>query len=114
MQLIIVLIINLLDNAIKACKKDGTIEIKSSHLDSGQLMLTIKDDGIGIPKEALNTIKEPFYSVDRGGENYKTGMGLGLSICEEICKIHKINFTINSEINEGTLVTLTFSKEACL
>lgn len=113
-QLIIMLIINLLDNAIKACKEKGAIEIKSNYLSSGELVLTIKDNGIGIPNEALINIKEPFYRVDKGGGSYKSGMGLGLSICEEVCKIHKIRFNINSEVNEGTLVTLTFSKEACL
>lgn len=114
MQLIIVLIINLLDNAIKACNENCAIEIKSKYSNSGQLILTIKDNGIGIPKEDLSRIKQPFYSVSKGKEIYNTGMGLGLSICEEICKIHNINFTINSEINEGTLVTLVFSQEAYL
>lgn len=108
-QLIIVLLINILENSIKACHKNGIIDITGKIISNNLYSLSIKDDGVGIPKEDLNKIMEPFYMVDKSRDRGKNGLGLGLAICKEICKIYKIQFDINSSLNKGTIITLTMS-----
>ena len=111
-QLIVVLFINILDNAIKASENDGIIEIKGDFLEnSSTYQLTFKDYGVGIPKEDLNKIKEPFYMVDKARDRAKSGVGLGLAICEEICNAHNLELSINSESDKGTEVSISFLKE---
>jgi signal transduction histidine kinase len=114
-QLIIVLFINILDNAIKASESNAAIETSGSYLESSSVyILTVKDYGVGIPKEDLDKIKEPFYMVDKARDSAKIGVGLGLAISEEICKSHEIGLTINSEPDIGTEVSIHFPKETNL
>lgn len=109
-QLMIVLLTNILDNAIKACEINSSINIEGKYNDE-TYVLKIVDSGIGIPSEDLDKIKEPFYMVDKARTRKNNGIGLGLSICSEICKVHNININIDSEVNKGTEVILTFNKE---
>lgn len=110
-QLIIVLFINILDNAIKASENNQIIDITGSFLyNSSIYQLSFKDYGIGIPKEDLTKIKEPFYMVDKARDRAKSGVGLGLAICDEICKTHNIQLNIYSEQNNGTEVIIQFLK----
>ena len=70
-----------------------------------QFIITIEDKGIGIPKEELQHIFQPFYRV---GENRITGgFGLGLSLVDRIIRIHKGNITVESEKDKGTVFTVT-------
>ena len=110
-QLIIVLMSNILDNGIKACETNAVINIEGDY-NNESYVLKIIDSGIGIPAEDLDKVKEPFYMVDKSRSRKNNGVGLGLSICSEICKVHNINMDIKSQINEGTEVELTFSKES--
>ncbi|RDY28400.1 sensor histidine kinase [Romboutsia weinsteinii] len=111
-QLIIVLLTNIIDNAIKASNECGKINICGNY-DSESLnyVIKIKDEGIGINQEDLDKILEPFYMVDKARTRKNNGIGLGLSICREICELHNIKFIINSQIGKGTEVTLEFEKE---
>ncbi|MEW8993337.1 sensor histidine kinase [Clostridium sp.] len=111
-QLILVLLNNILDNAIKASTANGRIEIKGKkNVEKEIFELIIKDFGIGIPKVDLDKIKEPFYMVDKARIRKNNSVGLGLSICSEICEIHNIDMEIKSEVNEGTEVILKFYRE---
>ena len=110
-NLIEVLISNLIDNSIKASKENSSIEI-DGYFNNDNYVLSIRDYGIGIPKEDLDKVKEPFYMVDKARTRKNNGVGLGLSICSEICKIYNISFDIYSKLNEGTVITLTFNKES--
>lgn len=108
-QLIVVLFINILDNAIKASEDNGIIEIKGSLQENlCTYQLTFKDYGVGIPKEDLTKIKEPFYMVDKARDRAKSGVGLGLAICDEICIAHNLKFSIYSESTKGTEVSIVF------
>ncbi|MBO0576189.1 HAMP domain-containing histidine kinase [Clostridium botulinum] len=109
-QLIKTLLINILDNAIKASKDGGIIEIKSNS-DEEKIQLMVKDYGVGMCKDELDKIKEPFYMVDKARDRQKNGLGLGLAICDDICTINHIKFNINSELNKGTEVIMEFNKE---
>lgn len=111
-QLMEVLLTNILDNSIKASKKYDKIEIRGYHSnDDNNFILKIQDFGIGMDKDDVDKILEPFYMVDKARTRKNNGIGLGLSICNEICKIHNIKIDISSELNLGTEVTLKFSEE---
>ena len=108
-----VLLINLVDNARKASHEGGKINIigEKSKEDNGY-RLRIKDRGIGIAKEELDKILEPFYMVDKARTRKENGVGLGLAICNEICRNHKIALLIESELEEGTEVILKFGQRS--
>ena len=107
-----ILLTNITDNSIKASDIDSTIDISGYYnKDIDKYMLKIKDEGIGIPKEDLDKVLEPFYMVDKARTRKNNGIGLGLSICSEICNINNISLDIKSELNVGTEVILAFNKE---
>lgn len=109
-QLIGVLFLNILDNAIKASKKNGVIDI-AGRREQGKYKLIMKDEGKGIDKKDLERIKEPFYMVDKSRTDSGNNLGLGLSICNEICLANNIILNIDSELGVGTTVTLIFNLE---
>lgn len=97
-------LINLLDNSIKACSEGGCVKI-TSDADS----ITVCDNGCGIPACELNKIVEPFYRVDRSRNSKKGGSGLGLALTNEIIKLHGMKMSIESTLGEGTSVTVFFN-----
>ena len=94
-------LINLLDNAFKFTEAEGTISISFSTVE-GSLKIIIQDNGCGISEEDLPRVKEKFYK----GKNAKSKNGIGLSICDEIVKLHDGEIFIESEEGKGTLVTV--------
>ncbi|HZG87920.1 PAS domain S-box protein [Paenibacillus sp.] len=91
---------NIIKNAIEALPDGGTVRIKLSRTNDGQAVITINDDGCGIPADRLAHLGEPFYSL-KG-----KGTGLGLMICFKIVKEHNGTIQIESRVNEGTTVTV--------
>ncbi|WP_105996033.1 sensor histidine kinase [Staphylococcus agnetis] len=75
------------------------------------VMLSISDDGIGIPQAELPHIFTRFYRVDKARSRKTGGSGLGLSIAQEIAKKEHITIHVDSEVNHGTTFTLTIPKE---
>lgn len=96
---------NLIDNAMKACQEDGRIEIKGK-FEKELLVIQVKDDGIGIEKNQLDKIMEPFYMVDKARTRANGGAGLGLSLCMEIVKVHQGSINIESQLGKGTCITI--------
>ncbi|WMM26892.1 HAMP domain-containing sensor histidine kinase [Tissierella sp. MB52-C2] len=96
------LLINLLDNAFKFTPEGGVV-ILNAFKKENNLILEVKDNGPGISEEDLPKVKEKFYK----GKNSKSHSGIGLSICDEIAKLHNGTMEILSNINEGTLVRVT-------
>ena len=93
--------LNLLMNAIHAIEVKGTITITTFQKDN-QVYIQFKDDGVGIPEEALERIFVPGYTTkDRGA-----GTGLGLSICHQIIKDHNGDILVESEVGKGTTFTV--------
>lgn len=95
--------INLIDNSLKYSSNNSKIKIRLKSSDS-KIIISIKDNGIGICQEDLRRVKEKFYVVDKS----KGGSGLGLSISEKIMQLHNGQLQIKSKFQKGTEVILIF------
>lgn len=105
------IIYNLIDNAIKFSHNDSEITIETTEK-NGKVFISIKDTGIGIPKESLNKIWERFFKSDLSRGKDKKGTGLGLSIVKEVIQAHDENINVISTEGVGTefIFTLPLSK----
>lgn len=92
-------LINLLDNSFKFTNENGIVRL-SAVKEVDQLVLAVEDNGIGIPEEDLPNIIEKFYK----GKHSKSHSGIGLSICDEIVKLHDGKLTVDSEVDKGTMI----------
>lgn len=94
-------IYNLIDNAIKFSYADSVITIETT-VKNEKIFVSVKDKGIGIPKESLNKIWERFYKTDLSRGKDKKGTGLGLVIVREIIQSHNENINVISTEGVGT------------
>lgn len=94
-------IYNLIDNAIKFSHPDSTITVETT-LKNEKIFVSVKDSGIGIPKDSLNKIWERFYKTDLSRGKDKKGTGLGLAIVKEIIQAHNENINVISTEGIGT------------
>ena len=104
---------NILNNAIKYSPDGGKITV-SMKTTEDQMILSIKDQGLGIPKQDLPKIFDRFYRVDRARSRAQGGTGLGLAIAKEIIKQHNGFIWAKSEYGKGSTFTivLPYDKEA--
>ncbi len=100
-------IFNLLDNAMKYSKGEPEIIIKTENK-NGSLLVSVKDNGIGIPKEHLDQIFERFFRVPTGNVHDVKGFGLGLSYVKKIIDSHHGKIKVESAINKGTKFIIYF------
>ncbi len=101
---------NLLENATKYGKQDGTIVASIYKTDGKHVLIEFSDDGIGIGEEHLPRIFERFYRTDRGRSRDVGGTGLGLAICKHIVEAHRETMHVRSKLDVGT--TIGFTLEA--
>ena len=97
------LIYNLLDNAIRYNRDNGSVSVRTA----GRT-LSVRDTGIGIPKHHISRIFERFYRVDKSRSKATGGTGLGLAIVKHICEEHGATITLKSAEGIGTEITVTF------
>lgn len=95
---------NLVGNAIKFTPEKGKVSI-NVHLQNEELVISVIDTGIGIPKEALPKIFECFYRVNQRGKEIQ-GTGLGLAIVHKIVMMHSGRIEVESEVGQGTTFTV--------
>jgi signal transduction histidine kinase len=96
---------NLIDNAIKYNIPQGKIDI-SFKKETGFIVTEIIDTGISISEEVLDRVFDRFYRVDKSRLNEIGGIGLGLSICQEIVKLYGGRTEIKSKLRHGTTVSV--------
>ena len=92
---------NLIDNAIKFSPDGSTIYIQA-YPKHEKIFVSVKDTGIGIPKDSIKKIWERFYKTDLSRGKDKKGTGLGLSIVKEIIQAHGENIDVISTVGVGT------------
>lgn len=97
---------NLMENAINYSKPGGEIIIKLKQKDK-QNIISVIDNGLGIPKDKIDKVWDRFYRVDKSRSRQSGGTGLGLAITKKIIDLHKGNINIDSVINLGTEVKVT-------
>lgn len=104
---------NILNNAIKYSPDGGKITVSMKTTDS-QLIISISDEGLGIPKKDLPLIFDRFYRVDKARSREQGGTGLGLAIAKEIIKLHKGFIWAKSDYGKGSTFTivLPYDKDA--
>lgn len=93
--------INILDNAFKFTSEEGKVSFRV-YKEFENEVIEVQDNGVGISKEELPKVKEKFYK----GKTSKSQNGIGLSICDEIIKLHEGKFIIESEEGKGTKVII--------
>lgn len=96
---------NILNNAIKYSPDGGKITVSMKTTDT-QLIVSISDEGLGIPKKDLPLIFDRFYRVDKARSREQGGTGLGLAIAKEIIKLHKGFIWAKSDYGKGSTFTL--------
>ena len=97
---------NLLNNAVKYSPTGGRITVKS-RADGGQVRIEVRDEGLGIPPEALETIFERYSRVDSQATKDIPGTGLGLPIVRQIVQLHGGKVWAESELGRGSVFHVT-------
>jgi two-component system phosphate regulon sensor histidine kinase PhoR len=100
-------IFNLLDNAVKYSKEIPEIEVSTEKI-NGNVVVSVRDNGIGIPKEHQSNIFDRFYRVPTGNVHNVKGFGLGLSYVKKIIDSHDGEIKVESALNKGTKFSIVF------
>lgn len=100
------ILLNIAGNAVKYTQDKGNMWINAKRYNNN-IVICIKDDGQGIPKEDQERIFERFYRVDKARARGLGGTGLGLSIAKQIAEAHNCSITAISEVDEGTELIIT-------
>jgi PAS domain S-box-containing protein len=101
------ILFNLLSNAIKFSSMGGDVIVKTYQKEDN-IMLSVSDQGIGIPEEALDNLTNPFYRVQEEAIIASSGTGLGLSIVKSLVEAHQGELKIKSKVPIGTTVMVSF------
>jgi len=102
---------NLIHNSIKFTPEKGTISVGLLEPDEEHVSIRITDTGIGMDKETQMHIFERFYKGDKSRNRASGGSGLGLSIVNKIIELHEGEITVNSELRQGTEMTITLPRK---
>ncbi|SHH82805.1 Signal transduction histidine kinase [Sporobacter termitidis DSM 10068] len=103
------LLLNIMENALRALPDGGKIEVKTRREGDG-FILSIADNGTGIAQGDIPKVFEPFYRADKSRSRAYGGAGLGLSLCKQICDLHYARMEISSQPDIGTTIAIKFSK----
>jgi two-component system, OmpR family, phosphate regulon sensor histidine kinase PhoR len=103
---------NLVDNAIKYGRANGTVKVGGRKTNDGKLEIFVQDDGPGIPPESLDRVFERFYRVDKARSRDQGGTGLGLSIVKHIAQTHGGEVWARSEPGNGATFFFTLPESA--
>ena len=101
------LLYNLCSNAVRYNNRGGSVTVTVKPV-NGRILLSVKDTGIGIPKEHQERVFERFYRVDKSRSKQSGGTGLGLAIVKHIVAQHNAEMTLESEPGKGTEIKILF------
>ncbi|GER02041.1 hypothetical protein JCM17845_26640 [Iodidimonas gelatinilytica] len=100
------ILINLIGNAIKFTLPGGSVEVSGIVMENGGVDLTVRDTGIGMSEKHLKDALRPFGQIASKKSVDQSGTGLGLTLSRALCQLQDIQFSIESEQDEGTIVRL--------
>lgn len=103
----IIILMNLMDNAVKYNRDNGMITVKNYRLEN-EVIIEITDTGIGIPNDLVEMIFEPFYTVDKNRARLNGGVGLGLSLVKKYVTLHGGRISIVYTNETGTMFRIGF------
>ena len=103
------ILLNIAGNAVKYTPEKGNVWIDAKTTEKN-VLVSIKDDGFGIPKEDQDRIFERFYRVEKARARGMGGTGLGLSIAKQIAEAHNSAITVKSQVNKGTEMIITIPR----
>ena len=106
-RLLYEVVYNLCDNAIKYNHPGGSVKVNVSQK-SDAVLLSVQDTGIGIAPEHQDKVFERFYRVDKSHSKQSGGTGLGLSIVKHAVQYHHGKITVESALNQGTMISILF------
>ena len=109
-DLLFSLLTNFTDNAIKA-SPENTVICLTADTSNGLQIVSVIDQGSGIPADQIALVTEPFYRVDKARSRKLGGAGLGLSLCQMIAQAHGGRLDIQSEIGKGTAISMIWPLE---
>jgi signal transduction histidine kinase len=104
-------LLNLLSNAVKFTQPSGTVVVDCCRDDLGDLLIFVKDTGVGIPREQLEKVLEPFEQVEDHLTRRNEGTGLGLPIAKALIELHGGRLSLDSELNVGTTAELRLPRD---
>jgi signal transduction histidine kinase len=108
------LLLNLLTNAVKFTPPGGEVTADAQVESAGSLVLTVRDNGVGMRPEDIPRALEPFGRVQNGSAPAAEGTGLGLPLCKKISEAHQGSLAIESALGVGTTVTVRLPAERVL
>jgi signal transduction histidine kinase len=102
------ILLNLVSNSIKFTGVGGQVIVSTAATDNGEAVLRVRDTGVGMSEEEIETALEPFRQIETSGRNGSGGTGLGLPLTKALAEANGANFAIKSAVNSGTLVEVAF------
>ena len=104
------IVLNLLSNAVKFTPAGGQISIAAAARATNEVEIRVRDTGIGIPRDKIETIFEPFVQLDGGLTRKSEGTGLGLAISRELARAMHGDLVVRSEERKGAEFVLTLPR----
>ena len=105
------ILLNMLSNSIKFTNDGGQIKLNITKLQNGSLTISVQDDGIGIPKDKLESLFQPFSQIENVMTRKHKGTGLGLVLIKRLTELQQGSVRLESKVGKGTKITLTFPPE---
>jgi signal transduction histidine kinase len=105
------ILINLLSNAIKFTPEGGAVTVSAERDETDEVKLAVSDTGIGIAKESIEIVLQPFGQVDSALSRKHAGTGLGLPLTKSLVELHGGRLDFESELGKGTTVIVRFPHE---
>jgi signal transduction histidine kinase len=108
------IVLNLLSNSIKFTGAGGQVIVSTAHTDDGEVVLRVRDTGLGMSEKEIQMAMEPFRQLATSSRWGSGGTGLGLPLTKALAEANHARFSIKSAVNAGTLVEISFPSNRVL
>ena len=108
------IVLNLLGNAIRFTQAGGQVIVSTALEENGEVVLRVRDTGVGMSEKDIALALEPFRQLTTTPRGSLGGTGLGLPLTKALTEANRATFTIDSAVDEGTLITVAFPAQRVL